>query len=605
MLAGAFALGLTPLASYDVWWHLATGDYLLGHWAFPSVDPFSYPLPGTAVVFSAWLFDVAIALAQRVFGLHGLSWVQAGLVAWVFGVIYAQGLVADLKPAFCAAGLLVVAPLLRFHFLLRPHLVSYGLLGLLLLFLRLGKRTGLRRYLVAAGLTLWCWRQIHGSYPFGILVLSLFLALVPAYRSSGSRFVLSMVERLLFASFGALALVLPPLGFSGIQWIVGTLRLTVVTRGVEITEWLSPWRLEGFGWLWIYALVAGVGIALSRRSRNLFSGALFALGGAMAFQSVRHIAFFVILTIIPATVGWLDISSQLARRLPRKKCMGRWIPLLLVLASACFLVVKGLVAGHPPMGTGVVQNVFPSRAADFVESRDLRGNLFNNQRIGGYLIWRLGPTGRKVFWDSRFLVHLPRMIEVWKAEQSPSSSQAVADLIRKFDFSYAIVDYRISDPITKRLLADPKWGLVYWDDNAMVLAQMSRAEPRLHARRYRVVRPWDRGLKFLEEPRPRLLRAREELRRKLLEDPGCSKAAALEGLLLLRLRRFEEAIVCLRRFLVRERESLWVRLVLVQALLVGDRPGEALAALEPLRGHGSPRAEELEREAERSLAAIP
>ena len=38
----AFLNAIAPINSYDFWWHLKTGDYILAFRGLPEVDPFTY-----------------------------------------------------------------------------------------------------------------------------------------------------------------------------------------------------------------------------------------------------------------------------------------------------------------------------------------------------------------------------------------------------------------------------------------------------------------------------------------------------------------------------------------------------------------------------------
>jgi hypothetical protein len=58
-----------PLQSYDVFFHMASGRWLLDHRAFPSVDPFS--LTATAQYPHEWSWGIFCELAARAFGAAG------------------------------------------------------------------------------------------------------------------------------------------------------------------------------------------------------------------------------------------------------------------------------------------------------------------------------------------------------------------------------------------------------------------------------------------------------------------------------------------------------------------------------------------------------
>src|SRR5690242_1280632 len=73
-LAAASAVIWTPklLGDPDTYWHLATGEWILRHWAVPHVDPFSYTFIGRPWIAQEWLSETLMALAFRAGGWSGV-----------------------------------------------------------------------------------------------------------------------------------------------------------------------------------------------------------------------------------------------------------------------------------------------------------------------------------------------------------------------------------------------------------------------------------------------------------------------------------------------------------------------------------------------------
>jgi hypothetical protein len=599
-----FVLSLSQVADYDVWWHIANGEWMLWHGELPRLDTFSHTAAGQPDVIYSWLFDLTAALAARGVGIGGLPWIQAATAAAAFLALFVAGGLLGLAPGARAIGLLAVAPLLRFHLVLRPHLASYLCLALLVLLLAASGRGRRARVLGAAVLLIWLWRQLHASTPLGLGVLAAFLVFPDLLRPP-----LPIEERgvpwlrrsavLLAAS---LCLVLPPLGWEGTRWIADTLRL-VAGRGGLVAEWAPPASfVGGFGPFWLYAGLGVVGLLGSRSARTPLSVGLYAASCLLALSGIRHIAPFVFLTVLPVTAAWTDLAARGARRLALGGWPRRAGTVLGLIAASAWCLASGFGAVYPPFGLGVVDYAFPAGAAGFVERTGLRGRMYNTHRLGGYLIWRLGEggqaQGRKVFWDGRLLLYRPLFEQLDQAASAPDPSQALDRLLERYGVDFAILDYRDEHPLALRLREQPSWALVHWDDSAYVLVRRDGPGQRLLATEWRSVRPWDRGLTFLERAGPELLRVRAELARKLQEEPDCSRAMAMYGTLLLRLGQVKSARTLLQRFLRAEKESEWVRLVLAQALLLEGRPREALEALEPLRGGGRSRTAAAQIEAE-------
>lgn len=65
----------------DLWFHLATGNWMLEHGRIPAEDPFAHTTAGRALVVHGWLADLALAGVHRAAGFHGLRAFQVTLVA--------------------------------------------------------------------------------------------------------------------------------------------------------------------------------------------------------------------------------------------------------------------------------------------------------------------------------------------------------------------------------------------------------------------------------------------------------------------------------------------------------------------------------------------
>jgi hypothetical protein len=610
-----FVLSLSQVADYDLWWHLSYGDWLLAHRSFPVGDLFSHTAAGSHDVLYAWLFELVTAGAAHEIGVERLPLLQALLGASTFVVLYGACRALRLPAPSCAAGVLAAAPILRFHLVLRPHLASYVCLAVLVLLLVSSDRGRRPLVLGAAVPLLWVWRQIHASYPLGMAVLAVGLAWPHWSRVSkeageeAAHDSMRGAHRALIFCAAALCFVLPPLGWEGTAWIADTMRL-VMPGGGLVTEWAPPTAFPGqFGPFWLYTVLGLLGLLASRRARTPLTVALFAAGSLMALSGIRHVCSFVILTLAPVTLAWTELCTRLAGRLALSLEIRRTVAVAGVLGASAWCVASSFGDAYPPFGLGVVQNAFPSGAAAFIEQTDLRGRMYNTHRLGGYLIWRLGELGhaegRKVFWDGRLLLFRGLFEQIGNALAASDQEAAVDTLIQRLGVDYAVLDYPDENPIALRLREDPGWALVYWDDSAMVLVKRDGPGRRLLPLEWRLVRPWDRSLRFLDRTGADLPLLRAELGRKLDEDPRCARAAALYGTLLLKLGQARPAAIFVQRFLKSQKESEWVRVVLAQALLTDGRAREALDALEPLHGSGRSRAAvaEIERASRAALDA--
>ena len=76
------------ICSFDVWWHLKTGEWIWHHKAIPMVDPFSYTFPGAEWIDFEWLFQAVIYPIYKVAGFDGLIIFKIMVVLFTFGVLF-------------------------------------------------------------------------------------------------------------------------------------------------------------------------------------------------------------------------------------------------------------------------------------------------------------------------------------------------------------------------------------------------------------------------------------------------------------------------------------------------------------------------------------
>src|SRR6202040_1041221 len=81
VVAGA---ALAPIRSYDFFWHLATGRWIVEHHALPTYDPFALASAHVPWINGEWLYEVALDGAYSAGGFSGISWINALFVAVIF-----------------------------------------------------------------------------------------------------------------------------------------------------------------------------------------------------------------------------------------------------------------------------------------------------------------------------------------------------------------------------------------------------------------------------------------------------------------------------------------------------------------------------------------
>lgn len=168
VLAGA-ASAFTYVWNYDVFWHLASGDWMLEHGRVLGFDPFSIDGQPRWVNVH-WLFQVIVSALHAVGGLEALSVLKA-VLGGTAGLIFAIGLrrrVATPWLIFCGLLMIVV---MQERMRIRPEAFTLPLVLLTILLIE-GVRTGgpARRLWVFVPILLF-WVNLHGLYILGPAML--------------------------------------------------------------------------------------------------------------------------------------------------------------------------------------------------------------------------------------------------------------------------------------------------------------------------------------------------------------------------------------------------------------------------------------------------
>ena len=489
VLAAVFCL--SPLAEVDFFWHLRAGRQILETGQPPRADTFTYTSAGLPWTDLHWLFQAGVAWIERHAGFAALDALKVVLVT---GAIAAAIAAAAARHATAAAAALAVPGVVaaQERFLLRPEIVSFTLLGVVLLILaRRETRPGGLLFLPPLFAL---WANMHALFAAGLATLVLVLCgdAWERLRGEGPR----------LAPLGlALATAVPctlltPYGFDAWSLPRTLLAERLATGnlyGRTIAEFQPPFG--GFGRT---ASVAGLamlmalvllGLAIGRRVCRPADVLLVAAFGVLALMARRNMPLFALVAIASAAPA-LGLASAharaaLARLGPAGVRLAAAAPaaaLLLVLGSTVVLLVD--VAGNRffardgtqrAFGVGIAPSYYPERAAELFAANDTGGEVFNDLTMGGYLESRWVPR-RRAYIDGRLEVHPPALFATYlRAQQDPGvfETEARARGITAVVWSHqSALD---AAPLLRYLVAGNGWRLAHVDLSAAVFVREGMA----------------------------------------------------------------------------------------------------------------------------------
>jgi len=416
------ALGRLLLRDADIGWHIRNGQDMLRAHAVARVDSFSSTMSGHTWYAWEWLYDVAIAVVHHVFGLNGVVFYTAAIIAATFVLTLHLGqrrggsLPVTLLLLILALGASTV------HFLARPHVVSW--LFSVIWFEVLDTAENRARQLFWLPLLMVLWVNLHGGFVMGFLLLTVYLlgAAVQYVARRDEREQTGQWLRSLGLCTGLsfIASFLNPYGYHLHIHVLGYLSDRFLMN--QISEFLSP-DFHGVAQQCFVVLLLVTLIALASAPRKpdatrvlliLFA----AYSGLYATRNLPTSSLLLVLMIAPLLSQGIaeggrnpDAAAWLRRLLSRAGSFGLrmgnlesqmrghlWLVLAFVLGLwAC--AHDGRLGSTPFINAYFDGKRFPVEAAEAIARNSIREPIFSLDYWGGYLIYRLYPETKVVVDD--------------------------------------------------------------------------------------------------------------------------------------------------------------------------------------------------------------
>ena len=419
-----------PIRNYDLFWHLATGRWITEHRALPTTDPFAVASDRVPWINGEWLFEVVLYGFERLVGITGLSWIRALFIGGLFAIVYR---------------------LARPNALLATSLAFAGAMATIDL-----RPSGIAALFVVLAIDTVCANRRHAPIVFAILTI-LWINVHPSALLAPI-LALLIRPRSWFPLIAAGALLVNPHGIHG---VIAPLKLmTFVQSGAFVNaEWLpsSP-RLFPLLYISLLWSAAALAAAFLRRGKaaagHIWRIPLLLLFAYLAIRHVRHqplwFAAFPLL-IAPVTP-----------KPPR------------VFTYAASIALIAWIAIRTDHRRGVSPSRFPIEAVARLKETNLRGNIYNPDQFGGFLIWAFYPE-RRTLTDGRNELYHQFIPEYAKARGDQRAWRA---LLRKYRIDLAVDERRapleVIDGVTGKK-STMSASLAYWPPKDWAMIAQDRA----------------------------------------------------------------------------------------------------------------------------------
>ena len=222
---------------------------------------------------------------------------------------------------------------------------------------------------------------------------------------------------------------------------------------------------------WLTLFLTAAGFALRPKKTDLTEVVLLAGAGFFSFTRIRYMPFFMIAAL--PFMGRLFFEGGLL------KPFRVFILFVALFSGSYFTWNERANFGNLMSGTWVERFFFPANAVDFIIGSNLRGNMYNHNMWGGYLIWRLSPE-RKVFIDSRALdeqvVARALLIDGAYAKEI-AGMPAWRSNLEAYNVTYILIPFFQPEgpilPLLTALLQDKDWVPVFFHLNSVIFVKDS------------------------------------------------------------------------------------------------------------------------------------
>lgn len=478
LLAGYFVW--FSITDSDLFWHLASGKEMVARRAVLLSDPFSYTRPDAPWTNLHWLFQLIVYGIEQCGGLRLLQLFKSVSMALSLGCI-----AAVFPRSFRTAALLQFVAIIVYHqrYLvpMRPIVITLFLCGLFIASLERYFRSGNRIWLLPPLIGQLLWVNSQGLFMLGWAIAASYaigeaLNLFASHRLPGlfSSSVAPPANRLKFAAMLPFVLIavslINPCGigafssalrlFYRIRPLSSNIYAHAITENTPLVQMIGTAYGQYAGAVLAVAVVLTVSICFCR-SRIRFSHiALAAIGFVLAVMAQRNGILFTIL----ATPALLWNSHYASFPVLKKGlvCATRYTVMALLVSITIMASISHAAVLHfwpDPLSPFS----HPTEIARLLHANPVKGNIFNADRYGGYLLWKLYPACR-VSHDTRLTLRNDEYFnEYISLIDNPSGFN---DYAFKWNITHVALPMAPIDrylPLAAELYRDPHWKLAFTD----------------------------------------------------------------------------------------------------------------------------------------------
>ena len=462
----------------DFFWHLKSGELLWKHRSLPTKDIFAYTSPPYQddrvhfILTGFWLSQLMFYLMYAVGGMPGI----VALRFLLMGILVCVMLMRKKGDLLLYIGLLLIclAIIVTLFPIERPHVLSFLFFAILLLLLeRLSDDTNPVRgkwiYFTFPAMMM-IWANTHPGFVLGLTAIAIYII------SEGIKYLHPSLRPMKAAAYRKLVL----LGLSGIlvsalnpnaYHVFSELSPHAFNTAGNIEYFSTPKFFSTFGdysiiLYWFLLLLTFLGFIINIRKVDITAFVLLAGTGFFSFTTGRYIPIFLI-AALPVVSNFFSEGRFL-------KPVRLLVITISIFSCVVFTWNRRANLDNLTSGDWINGSMYPEKAAEFIINNNLKGNMYNPDVWGGYLMWKLGPE-RKVFIDGRDLSS--HIYSDYRAIKSVTTAEIMGmpawkATLYTYNVNYVITPLfhfeGVSEPLTDALLTEKDWVPVFADNRSVI-----------------------------------------------------------------------------------------------------------------------------------------
>lgn len=535
----------------DVFWHLATGRYIVENHHVPSADVFGFVTQGQTWMPFEWGWDILTYGVYNIGGYTALSVFRSIIFLLIFYILFL--ILRKFRVSYTLIFLFFT--LLSFGIMdrlsPRPHIMSFLFFALLLYIISEYRYFSRKNFkiLYFIPLIFLVWANMHmgiiaGIFLLGIYTLSEIIIYLKPDKFS-SKEIPSLTKQELYRLIiifiiSLLVMLVNPNSFATYVYAYEHTKMKLLET---INEWRSPFdEMFGGGFVTnIYKLFLFGGVLIlyyAYKRRDLFAALVFIGFAVYSVRAVRFtVDYLIIITIFLAlAVSYIIINSK-----------NEWIKNLFTVNSVPKVIIEVLLLFcivnipndklyleylkyYRVSGFGINSDFIPTQMFDFMKENNIPvtgQRPLNHFGSGGFLIWNFPES--KNFIDSRNLND-----DIFGEYNTLMSKKpGFEKKLKDYDFDYFIylapdlvrAPNEMEQTIISYMSRHPEeWKLVFWDDKSFLFVKnLPKFKEIIDKFEYKYAAPYNflyqkSVLEKAVTDDPEQLRS--ELKRKTAQDPN-------------------------------------------------------------------------------------